>query len=180
MASRQCIFCLNQANTREHVWPKWILAVVDQNRPYRFGLGNAPEIIISGEFKIRCVCGTCNNGWMSRMEDEVKLCLEPMLRGTMTPLTQSVQTRLSHWAVKIAMVVEAARPKSAADRFYSDEDTRALREKGIIPDMTRVEVDASQIQAFMYLRVISRLLMDRIAEDAVMSPQFLSVMSSCR
>jgi len=140
MIHRQCIFCLNQANTKEHVWPKWVLAVVDQDRPLRFELGSDPEFLFSGEFKIGCVCGDCNNGWMSRLENEVKPCLEPMLHGTMTPLTQSVQEKLSHWAVKIAMVIEAARPKSASSRFYSDEDSHALREHRIIPDMTRVEV----------------------------------------
>jgi hypothetical protein len=167
MAPRQCIFCLKQANTKEHVWPKWVLAVVDQNRPYRFELGNAPEILISGEFKIRCVCGTCNNGWMSRLEDEVKLCLEPMLRGMMTPLPLSVQTRLSHWAVKIAMVIDAARPNSVANRFYSDEDTRGLKEQGIIPDMTRVELGSFTDSGLHISAGISLLLMDRIAEDAV-------------
>jgi hypothetical protein len=139
MARRRCIFCPNPANTKEHVWPKWVLAVVDQDRPFRFELGSDPEFLVSGEFEIGCVCGTCNHGWMSRLENEVKPFLEPILRGTITPLTKSVQTSLSHWAVKIAMVIEGARPKSASDRFYSDEDTLALREHRIIPDMTRVE-----------------------------------------
>jgi hypothetical protein len=117
-----------------------MLQVVEQSRPFRFELGGDPEFLFSGEFKIGCVCGTCNHGWMSRLENEVKPLLEPMLRGTITPLTQPVQTSLSRWAVKIAMVIEGVRPKSAPNRFYSDEDTHALREHRIIPDMTRVEV----------------------------------------
>jgi hypothetical protein len=93
MARRQCIFCPSPANTKEHVWPEWVLAVIDQDRPFRFELGSDPEFVFSGEFKIRCVCGTCNHGWMSRLENEVKPFLEPMLRSAITSLTQSVQNK---------------------------------------------------------------------------------------
>lgn len=140
MARRQCIFCTNSANTKEHVWPEWVLAAVDQDRPLRFEMGNDPGFLFSGEFKIGCVCGTCNNGWMSRLENEVKPFLEPLMCGVITPLSHSFQTGLSVWAVKIAMVIEGARPKSAHERFYSVEDTHAFRKHQIIPDMTRVEV----------------------------------------
>ena len=122
------------------MWPEWVLAVVDQDRPFRFELGSDPGFLFSREFKIGCVCGICNQGWMSRLESEVSPFLAPMLRNAVTPLTQSVQTSLSQWAVKIAMVIEAARPKSAPARFYSVTDAHALRENRIIPDMTRVEL----------------------------------------
>jgi hypothetical protein len=132
-ARRQCIFCLNQANTKEHVWPKWVLAVVDQDRPLRFELGSDPEFLFSGEFKIGCVCGDCNNGWMSRLEDEVKPCLEPMLHGSITPLTRSVQEKLSLWAVKIAMVMGAPLIEAASSVESAPPVLRfVLLELGII------------------------------------------------
>jgi hypothetical protein len=56
--------------------------------------------------KVRCVCGPCNNGWMSQIQENTKICLVPMLRGSEARLHKRAQTFLASWATMMVMVSE--------------------------------------------------------------------------
>ncbi|PSR20353.1 MAG: hypothetical protein C7B45_15330 [Sulfobacillus acidophilus] len=77
--ARRCVFCgASGPMTREHVWPDWLS---------RTGFPNEPTVIESGPLNrlpsefgpmrplsttVKAVCDKCNNGWMSRLEKELR------------------------------------------------------------------------------------------------------------
>lgn len=72
---RTCLFCDKPANTLEHVWPQWILPIAKNRNPITQKLGDSPSVQHQGDFKIKCICKCCNNGWMSDLEAK----LQPLL-----------------------------------------------------------------------------------------------------
>jgi hypothetical protein len=85
----KCIFCGQPGGSREHIVGKWILNDFGlYSIKSRFGFGNqlptgnmdeieAPQPL--GGFYTDSVCRSCNNGWMSQLEDAVKPLLSPLL-----------------------------------------------------------------------------------------------------
>jgi len=66
---RKCLFCDNVANSREHVWPDWILKRLNERDLKRQKMGNdAEQLLPNPELKVKAVCRTCNNGWMHFLE----------------------------------------------------------------------------------------------------------------
>lgn len=80
--------------------------------------------------KIRVVCGSCNNGWMSTIESAVQSFATPMILGRSGVLNENQQTLLAQWATLKLMVVELNHRTEAvttqAERF-------AFRESRDIP-----------------------------------------------
>ena len=56
----------------------------------------------------RSVCDTCSQGWMQRLEDNVRPFLESMIAGELTPLPPVRRRLLARWAAKTAVVMEGA------------------------------------------------------------------------
>jgi hypothetical protein len=54
------------------------------------------------------VCETCREGWVQRLEDDVKPFLLPMIAGEPTPLPPARQWLLARWAAKTAVVLECS------------------------------------------------------------------------
>ena len=60
---------------------------------------------------VKAVCRSCNTGWMSRLEDEAKPYLSPLIRGdNLSPgqaaiLSVEAQTVIARWALKTALVI---------------------------------------------------------------------------
>jgi hypothetical protein len=118
------VFCRRDVPlTAEHVFPKW-------TQPYlldaegelgthtrvtiRAGQGATDERSHRGRpatATVRSVCGDCNNGWMSRIEQEAKPRLLAMLRdksmfaGTQMHFDERDRLVLARWLVKTALVV---------------------------------------------------------------------------
>lgn len=57
---------------------------------------------------VRDICTTCNNGWMSQLEEQVKPILTPMLRDQPRTLTAPEQHLLATWATKTALTMQGA------------------------------------------------------------------------
>lgn len=136
---RKCLFCENKADTKEHVWPVWILTLLRNNRrsdlhgrigkrPFKFS-GPAPDL------EIKCVCDPCNSGWMSTLETQNRPIIGPLLQDIALPLNRLEQTSIARWAVKSAMVMEASTPKRAF--FYTRPEREQLR-AGTLPSATFV------------------------------------------
>ena len=67
-------------------------------------------------------CESCNNGWMSELENAVKPFMAQMVfPGDMTFLSEERRRLLSRWAVKVAMVNEFFKPDG---RFYFSDSER--------------------------------------------------------
>lgn len=115
---RLCIFCGKPANSREHIFAEWL-------HPYlpKSGEVNHKAVFVTMEYdgdvvaeklrageghsgRAKVVCADCNSGWMSRLQNQAKPFLLPMVRGSQIPLFTKHQTIIAAWAAMFTMVVE--------------------------------------------------------------------------
>jgi len=131
-----CIFCGSPADSKEDLFPRWVLKRVQTREPLYRQVGDAPaEITDDQEVRLPCVCQTCNNTWMSGMEKTVMKFLGPMIDDFFVPLDRQYQQNLAEWAVKCAMCNDTV---DVHPRFFTEGECRAFREKRTIPDRTLV------------------------------------------
>lgn len=138
---RRCLFCLSKANSLEDVWPRWITEQFTSEIPAsmqaeRNGLALRPWKKQTPELTVKWVCRSCNNGWMSALEQQVKPHLQPLLSGANSPLDVKAQLIISTWAVKTAMALEGIDPPG--NRVYSQTQREQLRTLNTIPEHTYV------------------------------------------
>jgi hypothetical protein len=89
--------------------------------------------------KFRCVCESCNHGWMSTLENESKPILNPLLHDVPAPLAAAEQAIVARWAMKTAMVFEAIAPGPFGnERFYTRDECEQLRVASGLPARTAV------------------------------------------
>jgi len=129
---RKCMFCKSQALTNEDAWPVWLTKAIP-------GVGPGTNYATRGDDdlkpwksqkpqqKVKYVCGECNNGWMSRLENQVKPIVTDIFNLLYIQLDSTSQMTLAAWSVKTAMVLEAlTTPKlvfSGLGTRSSDEDS---------------------------------------------------------
>jgi hypothetical protein len=113
----RCIFCGALGVTQEHMWANWLRSYIprelkrhatsvekvhprntEQNIQTRTGDPHSR--------RIKCVCRACNNGWMSRLQENAKPFLVPMLEGNAITLRRLGQTTLAAWVAMMVMVSE--------------------------------------------------------------------------
>jgi hypothetical protein len=125
--AKACFFCGQLGDmTKEHVWAQWLGkdAEVDDSqvttssgfrRTGDFEMTESPNLrslrratVLAAQ--VREVCGTCNNGWMSRLEQAA----EPLLRRLWAPsyslgftaFSIDSQRTIATWATKTAWIRE--------------------------------------------------------------------------
>jgi hypothetical protein len=131
---RQCLFCDQVANSREHVWPAWVLRKLKITRPMRHIIGKqSVKILPKAELLIKCVCKSCNGGWMHDLEDESLPTISPLMHDISIRLNLERQNTIARWAVKTAMVGDAI-DKKTRDGFYSREECEQLRLNSSLPE----------------------------------------------
>jgi hypothetical protein len=138
--ARCCIFCKDRADSVEHLWPEWVLKLLPPKTISGF-IGRHKDLKFGREFTVRCVCEKrCNNGWMSELETASKPILGAMIADKSIFLDSPQQWTIAAWAVKTAMVLDAAlRPISGRSfTFYSETECQNLRESRAIPARTTI------------------------------------------
>lgn len=117
---RRCIFCGQPANSKEHAWPAWLIAVLKKQsgQPVNISLEQDGQPWLrwhgpKGSIRVKAVCKSCNEGWMKALEDEAKPILEPLISDTPTTLSSRQQFILCHWVMKTAMIFDALRSPTA-------------------------------------------------------------------
>jgi hypothetical protein len=139
------LFCQRPGTSREHILARWIGASLSDNPPpgatvqlthETFGPdGNliARKSAKRTAFYTRAFCTTCNNTWMSRLDELVKpMLLEMMFARLPVTLTLDEQRVLTLWATKVALGFQTqeppasrwARPKQYHD-FYETQSPLA-------------------------------------------------------
>jgi len=138
---RTCIFCSNKASTSEDAWPRWLMNRFPNTSTSRMDaerggnkLGNWHAA--KPKLQVKWLCACCNNGWMSRLEDEAKPILEYIFNDKLKDIGVSAQLTLARWAVKTAMVLESI--DSRRSWFYSDSERRLMRTVQSLPPRTSV------------------------------------------
>lgn len=123
--------------SKEHVLAQWLRSKAerDANATHVFGavsgklgIGMAPLVHEKrrnghvGTRKVRVVCQSCNNGWMSQLEKLAKPVISPLMEGRNCLLTPFQQRQLATWVCKTAMTAEYVSPKPSripsGDRSY--------------------------------------------------------------
>ena len=131
-----CVFCGARADSREHVWPRWLSRLLAQYNPGGlFTIENTlrpdrgPFSSAGMDLKLRRVCGACNNGWMSDLEAAAQPVLAPMIEGWPTTLSADQQEIAAAWAMKTALVC-ALTGGVPAPTFFEESDYRTFRGTG--------------------------------------------------
>ncbi|MVA34387.1 hypothetical protein [Agrobacterium vitis] len=118
-----CLFCTNHANSGEHIWPQWMHPLIrtkglnhlnTRGLPIRVvgPVVFSPQInmkMISGApqtRKMKYVCGECNNGWMSQIEEKAKPILIEILNGNPINLNREQMRVVSDWAMLKTIVLD--------------------------------------------------------------------------
>lgn len=146
--SRQCLFCPNPVNSKEHVFSNWIIKDLKYSPALQATIGKKASVWIpKPEVKVSSVCATCNNVWMSRLETENKTAIHAMINGDSYSLSSKDQTCLSRWAVMKAMVIDSINRER--NPFY-DATERDQLKNSIVPNGTLVWLGRLRVKAFHF------------------------------
>lgn len=151
--SRKCIFCLvNNANSREHFYSEWMHGLLPEFPERSYSGKIIDEHPKTGELihyqkrvkpghlhtkKIKAVCRSCNNEWMSAVESAAKPFLEPMIKGEYITLDASALAIVTRWATLKAIISEHDRPENAVT---PQTDRTAFMEHGTIPSFFSIYI----------------------------------------
>jgi hypothetical protein len=103
----RCPFCDARETTEEHVFPQWLSkelqSIGSLVRPESGASVPLRKLDITAP-----ICMTCNNRWLSVLENDTKPLLTRMLRGEDQRLFHDEQKLLATWALKTAMMLDLA------------------------------------------------------------------------
>lgn len=143
-----CIFCGDSELTNEHIFPRWLADILPEGVVGAVTVERTQQSAQVSDVrtwrardvasqKVGVVCRSCNNGWMSAVEERVKPILEPMVLGKPTLLPVSSQLELATWTVMKSFVVEFA---FAEQVVGAQADREALRVNGHPHGMAQVRL----------------------------------------
>jgi hypothetical protein len=143
MNQRRCIFCGGNRLTREHVLGDWVrrLADIKDSASARHTFHPNDGFTRAVDFSepplkwvARVVCGECNHGWVSEIDNAAAIVLTPLLQGKQRRLSSEDQGTLATWAFKAGCVIDAAALGGGGPRF-PQADRSWLREHRCPPEM---------------------------------------------
>jgi hypothetical protein len=114
MGDRKCIFCGNKGDlSNEHIFPQWLLQEFNISKSKlhmvhnNFGVNLSERKLTFNNFVNGLVCKTCNNGWMSQLEDRVKTTLISLMNFELESIEMLKKNHkdIAKWAIKTAMVL---------------------------------------------------------------------------
>jgi hypothetical protein len=116
----QCIFCGGGPLSKEHIWADWLREFLPHldtssrhgvtHRDGRYGYGKLHRPGDVRSQRLRVVCETCNNGWMSRIQNDAKPIIANLLQHGMIATDPESLRTLASWAVMFTFVFECAEP----------------------------------------------------------------------
>jgi hypothetical protein len=124
---RTCAFCGGPANSKEHAWPEWVIALFrgqgdasilaerDGEKPRQWRGSKA-------SVQVKRVCHGCNTGWMSNLENEARPFLLPLIRGESTTLDGRQRIIVALWCLKTAMVFDLTRAGHKVSFLQQERD----------------------------------------------------------
>ena len=163
--ARQCPFCPNTADiTGEHIWSDWINRIVPTGR-FRFTVDShteRPRTYFATQLnsKLAVVCGTCNNGWMSDLENEhAKPAMAELIISDKTLLLDPERLKsIANFAFKSAVIADHVRAPDptlgAHSPFFSTQARYAFRESLAIPANVQMWLAASEKSRYGIFRAI--------------------------
>jgi hypothetical protein len=176
------VFCEREASPGRPAWPEWLGAVLRKG-PAGSDEGVAEQLENELRKTVDCVCDTCSDGWIRRVESGVSEFLAAMIRGEPTPLPAARRKILARWSAKTAVFMECASgvpvrtPRLAAQRLRTigvHPGTQVLVGKadghaevlGYRQDLFRRTVDGEQRVASQSSLVIGKVLIQVFADPS--------------
>lgn len=117
-----CVFCGAPGSlSAEHVFPRWIVQHINptitatKNGRYghnildKDGVKRAGKLSRPGDWKsisLRILCQKCNNGWLSKIQQDASLVIPPFLRGKFAALSDHNILIINRWIMNLAMVCD--------------------------------------------------------------------------
>jgi hypothetical protein len=128
--------------SKEHLFPDWLEQLFPRSPSDTHTHGNTTWVDMTpggktpitqerkrqgqaATLKVRVVCETCNNGWLSRLEERTKPLLTHLIKGHAISLGVQEQLQLATWAVKTIMTAEFYDRKKVA--IPQDERTSLMQ-----------------------------------------------------
>lgn len=142
-ARKPCLFCDNPSDgkSKEDVLPVWIQKkMTGKKKLVVNGFSGERPVIEQGlkpSVKTGCVCGACNSDWLSRLEDETRKILGPLMEGINLMLDDSNKFLIAKWAVKTAMTM-ASLDCGKRGPFYTRDECLQFRRSFRFPAFTNV------------------------------------------
>ena len=141
---QQCIFCPNQADSKEHIWSDWILKILPPSKNGRFfqQLADGSERSWHQEkpdWRTKVVCeNACNNGWMSaRLEEPMRLATKDILiHQKMKVFSASECASIAAWAFKTTILANHMGLRE--EPYFSQEQRYAFARDLTIPKGVQV------------------------------------------
>jgi hypothetical protein len=133
LSPKVCIFCGGRPLTKEHVLSDWLAPLIRAKmlnyESIEADIGaqgpSSSKRTRSGHptsRRIRCVCKSCNNGWMKAIVDAAKPTVEQLIQGKPYRLTSRHQKQLAAWIATAVIISEFEDPQQvtipAADRQW--------------------------------------------------------------
>jgi hypothetical protein len=141
--TQECAFCPKTAKlTGEHIFSDWMNLILPGKKRFRRYDPDgsnlewpAPDL----NLKANVVCGDCNNGWMSRLEDEhAKPAMTDLVLGKQhIPIPQSRANSVALFAFKTAVILERM-SKIRPARFFSRDVRYRFKSTLEIPSNVRM------------------------------------------
>lgn len=140
-----CMFCGTKTKlTREHIWGRWLGSYgpsVDPkyrgSQTFTSNSGTSPKVIPGAWRNTGCetsrtmkvVCGRCNNGWMSTIEEQMKRLFDRLSRGDTTDFTAEELAAAARWSyLKTCMLQKSYSPVHWAAQ-HAEQVTEILSEE---------------------------------------------------
>jgi hypothetical protein len=135
--TRPCAFCFSRANiTGEHLWSDWAARLFPP-RIYQFTRKTRDGAIIQWDKgaineKSKVVCGTCNSGWMSELENKTKQIASAMVKdGTATTLDDIDVATIAAFGFLKSVIADHMQER---ELFYSVAQRHTFRRTLLIPE----------------------------------------------
>lgn len=160
----RCIFCQGFGLSKEHIFADWLRDYIPrqmlEHKTRKAHVHPLKGTQASVERRtgdphsrrIRCVCQTCNNEWMSRLQEQARPFLVPMLIGETTSLHRRSQTTLAAWITVMVMVSEFVDRDMVA---VSQAERAFVHERQKAPNHWRIWIGAHERKKFPFIRTTS-------------------------
>jgi hypothetical protein len=142
----RCIFCDGTPLTKEHLYPQWAHALLPDSTAgttefwRKAGPTEAdrldktrPRQGSTLHYTFKVVCAQCNNGWMSKIEQNIKPALISIIQGTRLDLSDDNYKPLVEWATLKVMVIDAS---SKEMQTFTRDQRFAFMSERKIPDFS--------------------------------------------
>jgi len=141
---RECIFCGNKADSKEHIWSDWILDILPEAESGKFTSlmpdGTVKSWSISKPKKtVGIVCErACNNGWMStKLEAPMSaIASDIIVDNHRKTFSASDCKTISAWAFKTAVLLDYSRNRKK--HFFQVQQRRSFAKTLSIPSGVHV------------------------------------------